>query len=227
MTHPSLPGGPPGGTFVWEWGGAIRPIAGERVSGDGYVVIERDWGVLVSLADGLGHGAGAARATDAFAAFVRAHADLSLGELVDRCHRALIGTRGVVASFLKLRTSPMEAEFIGVGNIVTRLLRGRAAAHGHFVSRPGVLGGSFRRAQIERAAFVPGDTFIAHSDGISSRFDAAPFSRMTAQAMADAILEKHGKNHDDASCVVIRARVVRPSTSPPSSLFSGERRSST
>ena len=42
------------------------------------------------------------------------------------------------------------------------------------------------------------------SDGISSRLHLAEYAHLEPQAIADAIMEQHGKSHDDATCVVVR-----------------------
>jgi serine/threonine protein phosphatase PrpC len=47
---------------------------------------------------------------------------------------------------------------------------------------------------------------VLFSDGISNRFDLEEFSTSPAQDLAEAILAKHGKLIDDATCVVIKCR---------------------
>ncbi|NLB74619.1 MAG: stage II sporulation protein E, partial [Firmicutes bacterium] len=41
-----------------------RPVEGELVSGDSYLIREIESGWLIALADGLGHGAAAAEASE-------------------------------------------------------------------------------------------------------------------------------------------------------------------
>ncbi len=50
-----------------------RPYIGEKSNGDGYFVYEDQAGLLVAVADGLGHGPEAARASDAAMEHIRAN----------------------------------------------------------------------------------------------------------------------------------------------------------
>jgi phosphoserine phosphatase RsbX len=48
------------------------------------------------------------------------------------------------------------------------------------------------------------DLFAIFSDGVSSRFVLEDYLSLPTQEMADRILSDHGKQHDDATCVVVR-----------------------
>src|SRR5437899_5814393 len=73
-------------------------LAGEQESGDLHLIKPVGTGVLVSVVDGLGHGAEAAAAARAVVAALNRHAQESVLPLLQRCHQALAGTRGVVVS---------------------------------------------------------------------------------------------------------------------------------
>src|SRR5260370_4934984 len=81
-----------------EWGVATLALPGEAQSGDLHFVKPVGTGVLVAVVDGLGHGAEAATAAQAAVAALERHATESPVPLIERCHRALQGTRGVVMS---------------------------------------------------------------------------------------------------------------------------------
>src|SRR5437773_929428 len=76
----------------------ILTLPGETESGDLHLVKSVGSGVLAAVVDGLGHGAEAASAARAAVAVLERHAGESPLPLLQRCHRALIGTRGVVLS---------------------------------------------------------------------------------------------------------------------------------
>src|SRR3989449_6612426 len=81
-----------------EWGVATLALPGQAESGDLHLVKPVGSGVLVAVVDGLGHGAEAATAAQAAAAPLERHATESPVALVERCHRALKGTRRAVMS---------------------------------------------------------------------------------------------------------------------------------
>src|SRR3989442_1880853 len=87
-----------GAPALIEWGVASLALPGEAESGDRHLVKPVGTGVLVAVVDGLGHGAEAAAAAQAAVAALERHATESPVPLVERCHRALQGTRGVVMS---------------------------------------------------------------------------------------------------------------------------------
>ena len=53
----------------------------------------------------------------------------------------------------------------------------------------------------------PGDLIILHTDGVSSRFSAADYpsaSHHSPEEVARNIIQRYGKNHDDAACIAVR-----------------------
>src|SRR3989449_4254272 len=87
-----------GAPALIEWGVASLALPGEAESGDRHLVTPVGTGVLVAVVDGLGHGAEAASAAKAAVAALERHATESPAPLLERCHRALKGTRGAVMS---------------------------------------------------------------------------------------------------------------------------------
>src|SRR5437773_3945378 len=108
---------------VIQWGVAMRTLSGERESGDLHVVKSAGPGVLAGVVDGLGHGAEAASAARAAVAVLDQHAHEPLLPLLQRCHRALLGTRGVVLSLLLFDGAAGSMTWLGVGNVEGVLLR--------------------------------------------------------------------------------------------------------
>ena len=70
-------------------GAVVKPINGEDVSGDAWACSERNEALTIIVADGLGHGMMAARASaEAISAFRRAE-DISPAAVIQQAHRAL------------------------------------------------------------------------------------------------------------------------------------------
>src|SRR5256885_13268215 len=112
-----------GAPALIEWGVASLALPGEAESGDRHLVKPVGTGVLVAVVDGLGHGAEAAAAAQAAVAALERHATESPVPLIERCHRALQGTRGVVMSVAVLgRSEEHTSELQSPCNLVCRLL---------------------------------------------------------------------------------------------------------
>jgi negative regulator of sigma-B (phosphoserine phosphatase) len=198
----------------WEVGSAVRALLGEVISGDGIVVVDQGPELLVGLCDGVGHGHAAAHAAHTFCRTVREVAAEPIERIMDACHTALAGKRGVAAMLVRFNAPRGEGEFAGIGNITARHLERGARDWSLLAGRRGVLGSSFRASMVTRFDFAPGDVLVAHTDGVSSRARAPHLAYPSAQGMADAFLAAHAKPHDDASCVVVR-RPLRASMLPP------------
>jgi anti-sigma regulatory factor (Ser/Thr protein kinase) len=167
-------------------------------------------GVLVALADGLGHGPRAAEAARAFLASVERHAELPLAELFSQAHRELLRTRGVVAAVARIDQECGSVEVGGIGNIAAVVLRGGGGHSAHAMMVPGVLGSAYRSVRPQALPMDTGDSVIMHSDGVRSRFDFGVIRSMTAQAGSEHVVMAAAKPTDDAACVVARALACRP-----------------
>ncbi len=184
-----------------EIGVAQRAAEGETLCGDAYAVVRRGRSTLVALADGLGHGPEAARAARAFCSHAEAVADRPLEAILESADRVVAETRGVAAALLRL-DPPGHFEFAGVGNVVLRAFSSRPI---HPLSVAGVLGRrSARKLRCERFPVDRGDLLVLFTDGVSGRWDFASFRGEAPGRLAQALLDAHGRTHDDATCLVVR-----------------------
>src|SRR5215831_16437591 len=85
-------------TRILDWNVAQRIRPGEKDSGDRYLVHAVPSGLLVAVADGIGHGPSAAQAAELAIEELSSTSTTSLVAAVRRCHERLQGTRGVVLS---------------------------------------------------------------------------------------------------------------------------------
>lgn len=198
-----------------EWGVAGRAFGGQADSGDQHLVEPFADGVLVAVVDGLGHGNRAAAVAKTAVAALKEHADESVIELTQRCHKALRGTRGVVMSLASLRRangSPRgKMSWLGVGNVEGVLLRAngqkpeaRNPKRESLLLRGGVLGYHLPSLRETDVSLSPGDTLVFATDGLRSSFSKGLTLEGTAQEMADRIFAKHSRETDDALVLVAR-----------------------
>ncbi|OLD59720.1 MAG: hypothetical protein AUI33_16195 [Ignavibacteria bacterium 13_1_40CM_2_61_4] len=190
-----------------DCGVATLTLAGEAESGDLHLVKAVGGGVLVSVVDGLGHGAEAASAARAAVAALDRHASESLLPLLRRCHQALAGSRGVVMSAAFFDRADGAMTWIGVGNVEGTLVFGDPAARparASLTTRGGIVGSELPALRAEVIAVAAGDLLIFATDGVRSPFTDGLPADASPQQLADHILSRHAKGTDDALVLVAR-----------------------
>jgi serine phosphatase RsbU (regulator of sigma subunit) len=195
---------------VVEHSSAVLPQPGQTESGDRYTVLPIPGGVLAAVVDGLGHGPEAAvaaeRAITTIESFGR-KAGETLPDLVQRCHTALSGTRGVVMSLAAFDAGQRTLTWIGVGDVAGRLLLKTSNAHyaqETLLLRPGMVGRQLPPLKTSTARIERGDMLIFATDGINPEFAEDVYIDSQLDAVAQRIISAYGKRTDDALALVVR-----------------------
>ena len=180
----------------------------DPVSGDDATFVRSDSGVLVAVADGLGHGPAARDAALKAIAAVHDAAHLPLADILRRCDGDLTGSRGAVMAIAQVDLDRRELTHAALGNITTRIHAADGAPR-PMVSMAGTLGVTRppRRLGSDVVAFAPPQVLTVVSDGIVSRIDLTgqgPLLRMHPLAIAHHIMTRFARGHDDAMILVIR-----------------------
>lgn len=194
-------------TPLIEWGVAGRTMEGQGESGDQYVLQPFPYGVLVGVADGLGHGTEAAIASTTAVATLKVAANEPVVSLLNRCHEALRSTRGAVISLASLNALDNTMSWISVGNVEGLLLRAKEGIgrdREYVLPRGGVVGYRLPPLQATVLMVEKGDTLIFATDGIHNGFADELVRSDPPQQIADYILRTHGKDTDDALVLVVR-----------------------
>lgn len=180
---------------------ASRATVGQSECGDQLGVFAHGARTTIVLADGLGHGAEAARAARCAVARVGERAELALSALMRDLHASLAQTRGAAIALVRVDAALGVLEHVAVGNVeLTALARDAVRP----VTSPGIVGSRMRKVLETSHRVFAGDLVVLHTDGISSQLALEGLRRLAPQAIADAILREHGKPRDDAACIVIR-----------------------
>ena len=189
-----------------EWGVAERHKPGESLSGDLHLVKLLETGVLLAVADGLGHGQAAAEAARLALNVVEEYSNKPLAEIMQNCSGKLQGTRGVVMSMARLSTLDNAMEWLGVGNVEGVLVRsaldGKPARESLLLSH-GVLGRQLPPLRTASLEISRGDTLVFATDGIQRGFEDSMVLK-GPQETAQFILERDGLGTDDALVLVAR-----------------------
>jgi anti-sigma regulatory factor (Ser/Thr protein kinase) len=184
--------------------GIVLAKPGETASGDAWGSLEDRGVVTVLLADGLGHGDEAARASAAAVRELRPALDPVA--LLERVHRALKPTRGAAGAVARFDRRTGALEYAGAGNIAATIVNG--AETRSLVSMPGILGHGKPRLRAFTYELGAGGLLVMHSDGCRSQWDLAAYPGATRRdplVVASLIIRDFERGNDDVSVVVGRA----------------------
>jgi anti-sigma regulatory factor (Ser/Thr protein kinase) len=186
--------------------GLTLPYPGERVCGDGWYCEHTPDRTVAILADGLGHGPGAAEAAQEAVATVRLRSTRSPGEILGYVHDALKKTRGAVAAVVEICPGEGKLTYAGIGNISASILsKGLSRS---LISHNGTLGMTVSRVQEFRTEWFPDSVFVMHSDGLQSKWDMRSYPGLISRHPAlicGALIRDFRRHRDDAGVVVLKA----------------------
>lgn len=188
---------------VFDICGFSVPVRNETVSGDCWTLRERFGGVLILAADGLGHGTGAAEASQAACRMLEQHADDDPGLLMEKAHKALRPTRGAAVSIADIDLGAGRIAFAGIGNV-----NGTLVANGvtrKMMSHNGTVGHVARHFRALDYPFAGSCIFILHSDGLGTswQMDRYPGLQHRASGLIAGVLYRDFKRGRDDALVVV------------------------
>lgn len=195
----------PAVSHTFEWAAYGRPCFGERVSGDTALAVALDSHLVVVLIDVLGHGAEANDLAKEMAQYVDSHPVTEALSMIFNLHERFKGSRGSVGGCAVLDANSDVVSFAGVGNVSFRIL-GPSQSVMLPVS-PGIIGGQMRTPTIHRARLQAGELLLGCSDGVAEGFQVDDYPQIFSHgvwAVARSVVRRFGKDHDDATCLVVR-----------------------
>ena len=182
----------------------IRPCLGERVSGDAVVIRSLEQGLFVAIVDVLGHGPEAHELTHVIDSYLTRYGTFDISGLMTRLHQHLKGSRGAAVGFCTIDATTGRTDYVGIGNTT---LRRFGKTETRLVSQDGVLGQNMRTPLHQTLQLEPGDLIVLYTDGVSDRFTSEDYPAVLSHApkeVADNIVQRFGKDHDDAACIAVR-----------------------
>lgn len=187
-----------------EHSSLVRPCPGQRLSGDAVVIRPLEQGLFVAIVDVLGHGPEAHELTQVIDAYLARYGTSDVSGLMTRLHQHLKGTRGAAVGLCSIDATTGRIDYVGIGNTALRLF---GKAETRLVSQDGVLGQNMRTPLAQTLQLEPGDLIVLYTDGVSDRFtsdDYPGISRHAPKEVASNIVQRFGKDHDDAACIAVR-----------------------
>jgi anti-sigma regulatory factor (Ser/Thr protein kinase) len=193
-----------------EVGAVCLPIRGEQQPGDGWSVVATPAWTRLLVADGIGHGPEAAKASEAAVTSLRSGSHLSVGALVESMHGTLRPTRGAVVAVAEIRPSADLLVYAGIGNIAGAIWT--PAGSQSLVSMNGTIGHAAARAREFSYRWPADAVLILHSDGLGTRWNLGEYAGIGSRhpSVVAALLYRDFKRGRDDVTVLVARRRGRP-----------------
>ena len=194
-------------TSPFDLGALCLPIAGERYCGDAWAVREHEDRLSMMVSDGLGHGIGAAEASDLALGIFAQALDHAPSAILEAQHVALTGSIGAAVLTCRLDSRTNMMSCTGIGNVAGVIVDG--ADERGVVSLEGVVGSRVRKIKTFDYDVLAGQTLVFHSDGLTSRWRLKDFPGLfsrSAAVIAGVMFKTYRRGKDDATVLVVRRR---------------------
>ncbi len=191
----------------YDIGAVAIPKTGENVCGDAWGVELTKRGATILVADGLGHGQDASRASQSAVEVLHRYPDETAIGILDLAHAKLRSTRGAAVAVMRHELTSGAVRFAGIGNISACVLDGTARRA--MVSHNGILGHNVARSQEFSYEWRPRAIFVAHTDGLQTQWSLDDFPGIEAchpAIIAALLVREHSRGRDDVTVVVARER---------------------
>lgn len=187
--------------------GAIQMAKpGEDVCGDACSITDVRDGILIAVADGLGHGPDAARASRAAMQTAAKYQDRSPGEILEAMDGALRPTRGAAVAVAALDGERRIITYAGLGNISGCVCAADSPAR-HLISMNGTAGLQARHIREYQYPWPERTVVVLHSDGIRTRWDLREYPGLLTHdpsIIAGMLYRDYYRGTDDATVVAAR-----------------------
>jgi anti-sigma regulatory factor (Ser/Thr protein kinase) len=188
-----------------EVSGISIPKPGEDVSGDGWAVEHFPFRTVFLVADGLGHGPDAARATAEAVRVFRQARGLAITEIIRAIHDGLRPTRGAAVAVLEADLEQRIVRFAGIGNISGALCGPTGMRQ--MVSHHGIAGHQVAKIQEFSYPWPGGALIVMHSDGLISHWNFSTYPGLTARhpgLIAGVLYRDFSRGRDDVTVVIAK-----------------------
>jgi serine phosphatase RsbU (regulator of sigma subunit) len=191
----------PSGASIASYGRSCR---GERYSGDLAFIQEHRSELFLAIVDAVGHGRSAYGVAMEVKSILRSENSDDLLALIQILHQRLKGGPGAVMIAGKLDSESRVFTFVQIGDSHGKIFGPRRRS---LVGVAGMLGHAIRTPRVRIETLSADDTLVLCTDGVSERYDLDEiqgYQTMPTEALARRIVEQFGKDHDDATCLVVR-----------------------
>lgn len=194
---------------------AARPRPDEAVGGDMMFTKVNETDVYIVCMDVLGHGPKAYQVAQLSLSGLEKMvaqfepAQFEPEKILLQLDQLLAGGRGAAVAVAHIDLLQGQLSCAGVGNIAVRRIFRQPTS---LISKDGVVGGNMRKPNEQRIALEDDDIYLLHTDGIQSRFSHRDYPQIISDSATTAVahvLRHFSKQHDDAGCIIFKARRLR------------------
>jgi serine/threonine protein phosphatase PrpC len=174
------------------------------LSGDAAVVVPGAEGVFLGIVDALGHGIEAHQVARRATTLLRRMAGKDLEGVLRAAHADLRGGLGAAVGLCWFDVASGDVRWLGVGNVVLRTFGSRTM---RLAGQDGLVGHVMPRPRLQTVRLAPGDTLLLATDGIREQVTAEAYPGLlgdSAKFAARQVVERFGREHDDATCILLR-----------------------
>ena len=193
----------------WEVGAVCVSKSGEEVCGDAWATTDTTDSYRLMVADGLGHGLGAAEAARAAVRCFEHDPTLGPAAQVSAIHQALRGTRGAAVAVVGIDRRASVVTFAGVGNIAGSIIAARGSRQ--LVSLNGTAGHTIYKINEFSYPWTDDALLLVHSDGLVSRWDLDRYPGLVQRhpsLVAGVLFRDFNRGRDDVTVVAARGRAA-------------------
>jgi serine/threonine protein phosphatase PrpC len=165
---------------------------------------ERDDQAFLAILDGLGHGVAAHEVVARAKSLLRLRWSPDPTGTLKMLHEELRGSIGMAAGLGMLDIRSGDFVYAGVGNTVCCKLGFQTE---RLLSTEGIVGSHMREPAARSLRLGQEDILLLYTDGLSERIDLQQYPQMrahSAPAIARNLVNRYGKDHDDATCMAVR-----------------------
>ena len=190
-----------------DWGAVASCAPGETRCGDSWSIARRNGDIALLVADGLGHGDGAADAAELAVTIFENRPFGPLEEYFGEAHRRLHATRGAAVAVAQFEAKGGSLRYAGIGNIAGRILSPDGTTRG-LVSNNGTVGGQMRHVREFAYNWRAGDLLVMHTDGLKTGWSLEGYPGLAARhpAVISALLHRDFRRGPDDTTVVVLGR---------------------
>jgi anti-sigma regulatory factor (Ser/Thr protein kinase) len=188
-----------------ELGVVCLPKIGEEVSGDAWTSHQETHRCLFLVADGLGHGPEAAKASLAAVEVFHKKVYMSPRAIVEATHKALQTTRGAALAIAELDLDRQIVNYTGIGNIASTILTSESSRY--MVSHNGTVGYEMRKTQEFTYPWSEGALLIMHTDGLKTQWRLEQYPGLFYKhpsLIAGILYRDFSRERDDVTVLVAR-----------------------
>lgn len=178
----------------------------EYVCGDGWIAKGDGKRNQILIADGLGHGEGAAAsANEAIHLFSKQENFSSPVETLKLQHQGLRHTRGAAIAIAEI--ADQQVHFAGIGNIAAVIFTPRGQKH--LVSYNGIVGHEARKIAGFDYDWEADSLLILHSDGLQTRWNLESYAGLGEKhpsLIAGVLYRDFSRGNDDVTVLVVKQK---------------------